>query len=311
MSHAHKRPSLEVVIVGGGPAGLSAALVLGRCLRHVVVLDAGEPRNAPARVFNGYLSRDGSTPGEFLQISREQLRRYETVQLRKAKVTGAQRGDGSFAVRLENGEVIESRTLLLATGVVDELPAIEGFRRFYGASAHSCPLCDGWEHRGDSLVVTGGDQGAADLAVEMLLWNKDVILCSNGPLQCDSKTRRQLERGGVRVIATPIARLEGEGDALGGVRFTDGTFIARTVLFFSPAQHQKSPLAEQLGCEFCNVDGCIQCDEKAATCVAGLYAAGNASKGVQMVIAAAAEGALAAVAINNALLEADAEHNDL
>ena len=273
---------LDGVIVGGGPAGLSAALVFGRCLRRVLVCDAGEPRNAPARVFNGYLSRDGSTPGEFLQICRQQLARYETVELRQARVTDAQRNEGSFTVTLEKGEVLESRMLLLATGVVDELPDIEGFKRFYGKSAHSCPLCDGWEHRGEGVVVTGGDQAAADLAIEMLQWSKDVALCANGPLKCDAKARKQIARGGIRVIETPIARLEGKGDSLAGVRFTDGSFLPRTVLFFSPGQHQKSPLAEQLGCEFCPEDGCIRCDEKAATCVPGLYAAGNASRGVQM-----------------------------
>ena len=298
---------LDVTIVGGGPAGLSAALVLGRCMRQVLICDAGEPRNAPARIFNGYLSRDGSTPGEFQQICREQLCRYETVELRRAKVTGARRNDGSFTVTLEKGDAIESRMLLLATGVVDELPQIEGFPRFYGKSAHSCPLCDGWEHRGEAVVVTGGTQEAADLAIEMLLWSKDVALCTNGPLKCDGNSRKQLERGGIRVIENPISKLEGEGDALAGVRFADGSFLPRTALFFSPGQHQKSPLAEQLGCEFCQEDGCIQCDEKAATCIPNLYAAGNASRGVQMVIAAAAEGALAGVAINNALLEADAD----
>ncbi len=302
---------LDVIIVGGGPAGLSAALVLGRCMRRVLICDAGEPRNATARIFNGYLSRDGSTPGEFLQICRDQLTRYETVELRKAKVTSAQRNDRSFTGTLENGDVIESRMLLLATGVVDELPQIEGFRRFYGKSAHSCPLCDGWEHRGEGVVVTGGSQEAADLAIEMLLWSKDVVLCTNGPLQCDRKSRKQLERGGIRVIEKPISKLEGTGDLLAGVRFADGAFLPRTTLFFSPGQHQKSPLAEQLGCEFCDEDNFIQCDEKAATCIPGLYAAGNASRGVQMVIAAAAEGALAGIAINNALLEADADTGEI
>lgn len=298
---------LDVVIVGGGPAGLSAALLLGRCLRRVLVCDAGNPRNAPARIFNGYLSRDGSTPGEFLQISRDQLRRYETVELRKVQVERAERGDRRFTVTLETGERIASRLLLIATGLVDELPAIEGFTPFYGKTAHSCPHCDGWEHRGEPIAVAGGTQEAADLAIELLLWSRDVVLCANGPLECDVKVRAQMKRGGVRVIETPIARLEGDGDMLSGVRFTDGAFLPRAVLFFAPGQQQRSPLAEQLGCEFCEEEGCIRCDEKAATSIPGLYAAGNASRGVQLVIAAAAEGTLAAVAMNNALVEADAE----
>ncbi len=311
MSSSPVSEILDVVIVGGGSAGLSAALILGRCLRKVLVLDAGSPRNAPARTFNGYLSRDGSTPSEFLQIGRDQLRRYETVVLRRGKVVSAERGDAGFTVTLESGERLTSQMLLLATGLVDELPQIEGFKQFYGKTAHSCPYCDAWEHRGEPVAVAGGTQDAADLAIEMLLWSKDVVLCANGPIECDAKARRQMERGGIRVIAMPIARLEGTGDALEGVRFTDGSFLPRTVLFFSPGQHQRSPLAEQLGCAFCKEDGCIQCDEKAATCVPGLYAAGNASRGVQLVIAAAAEGTLAAVAMNNALIETDAEGGDV
>ena len=302
---------LDVVIVGGGAAGMSAALVLGRCLRNVLVCDAGSPRNAAARIFNGYLSRDGSSPAEFLDICRGQLRRYETVELRKLKVVNAARGEGKFVVTLDTDEIVETRMLLLATGLVDVLPKIENLKQFYGKTAHNCPYCDGWEHRGEAVAVSGGSQDAADLAIEMLLWSKDVVLCADGPLECDEKAHRQIKRANMRVIETPIARLEGSGDKLHGIRFTDGSFLGRTVLFFSPGQHQRSPLAEQLGCEFCEQDGCIQCGEDAATCVPGVYAAGNCTRGVQLVIAAAAEGTLAAVAINNALLEADAEQGDL
>lgn len=143
---------------------MSAALVLGRCLRKVLVCDAGSPRNAPARIFNGNRSRDGSTPGEFLQISRDQLRRYETVELRKVKVESAERTDEGFVITLETGGRIASRLLLIASGLVDELPAIEGFKQFYGKTAHRCPSCDGWERRGEPVVVVGGKQDAADLA---------------------------------------------------------------------------------------------------------------------------------------------------
>src|SRR6188508_690807 len=130
---------LDAIVIGGGPAGLSAALVLGRCLRNVVVCDAGHPRNEPARIFNGYLSRDGSSPAEFLAISREQLKRYKTVQLRHAVVSDVLRGKDQFTAVLESGERISARTVLIATGLVDELPQVENFRQFYGKTAHNCP----------------------------------------------------------------------------------------------------------------------------------------------------------------------------
>lgn len=298
---------LDVLIVGGGPAGLSAALVLGRCLRRALVCDAGHPRNEPARIFNGFLSRDGMPPGEFLQICREQLGRYETIEFRKTKVEGVERGDCRFTAKLETGERVDARMLLLATGVVDELPQIENFRQFYGKTVHSCPYCDGWEHRGQPIAVLGGNQDAADLAIELMLWSKDVALCTGGALECDAQARDAMKRAGIVIIKRRIARLEGAGEELEGIRFADGSFLPRTALFFSPGQQPRSPFAEQLGCEFCEEDGCIQCGENAATSVPGVYAAGNASRGVQLVIAAAAEGMQAAFAINNALLEADAK----
>ncbi len=306
-------PEWDVIIVGGGPAGLSAALVLGRCLRRVLVCDAGHPRNEPAKIFNGYLSRDGSTPGEFLAISREQLKRYrETVELRQAKVTAVDRKDCRFTVTLESGESLDSRLLLIASGLVDELPPIENLAQFYGHSVHSCPYCDGWEVRGQPLAVAGGDQCAADLAIELLLWSKDVVLCANGPLTCDEKTRATLRRLGLRVVETKIRALEGTGSALAGVRFADGSFLPRQALFFSPGQHQRSPLAEQLGCDFCPEDNCILVGEDTtSTGVPGVYAAGNCSRGIQLVINAVAEGMRAAFAMNNALLEADAESGAL
>jgi thioredoxin reductase len=300
-------PALDVIIVGGGPAGLSAALVLGRCLRRVLVCDAGNPRNQAAKIFNGYLSRDGSSPAEFLAISRAELARYrETVELRRVPVTEIQRGENRFTATLETGEQFTARMLLLASGLADELPEIENLREFYGQSVHSCPYCDGWEVRSQPLAVAGGSQESADLAIELLLWSKDVILCTNGPLNCDPQTRQTLERLAIRVINTAIIRLEGTDGELTGVRFADGSFLPRQALFFSPAQHQRSPFAEQLGLDVCEQDHCIQCEDGCtATNVPGVYAAGNCSRGIQLVIGAVAEGMQAAFAINNALLEAD------
>ena len=303
---------LDTIIIGGGPAGLSAALVLGRCLRNVVVCDAGHPRNEPARIFNGYLSRDGSTPAEFLAISRKQLGRYETVQLREGMVTDVVRGDGEFTAILQSGERLTARTLLIATGLVDELPQIENFLQFYGKTAHSCPYCDGWEVRGQPIAVLGETQEAADLAIELLLWSPDIVLCTNAAaVSYDKKTAQTIDRVGVKIVTKCIARLEGTDGDLEGIRFTDDTFLPRKALFFSPGQFQRSPLAEKLGCDFCSEDGCIDCGENTATNVPGVYAAGNCSKGVQLVIAAVAEGMQAAFAINTALLDADAASGTL
>lgn len=204
---------IDVLIVGGGPAGLSAALLLGRCRRRVLICDAGHPRNAAAKVFNGYLSRDASSPSEFREIGRTELQRYESVKFRHAVVLDVEREDEHFVGVLQSGERVTTRKVLFASGLVDELPAIDGLRQFYGSTVHSCPFCDGWECRDQAIAVAGGDQAAAALAIELRQWSKDVVLCANGPLTCNRKTRKQLQRAGIPVEGKLISRLEGEGDA--------------------------------------------------------------------------------------------------
>lgn len=296
----------DVVIVGGGPAGLSAALGLGRCLRQVLLCDAGHPRNAPARQFNGFLSRDGSVPSEFLEISRQQVLCYPNVSIEHTTVTSAERCGDHFELHLEIGKIVHSRVILLATGIVDVLPEVEGFAQFYGSSAHSCPLCDAWEHRGEPLAVLGNSDQTAGLAVEMRLWSRDVVLCSNGPLHSGQRNLEQLQRIGVPVMEAAILRLEGSGSMLHGIRFEDGSFLPRSAIFFYPEQHQHSHLPAQLECDMDAETGCLRRDGHGRTGKSGIYAAGNASSGIQMAVAAAAEGMAAALAINSDLLEIDA-----
>ena len=185
--------------------------MLGRCLRRVLVCDAGHPRNEPARIFNGFLSRDGPTPAEFLQICRDQLRRYETIEFRKVKVTEVDRGDCQFTAILETGERVAGCMLLLATGLVDELPQIENFRQFYGSTVHNCPYCDGWECRGQPIAVIGCNQESLDLAIELLLWSKDIVLCTNGPLKIECKAVETIKRLGIRIMTLPSRCLRAQG----------------------------------------------------------------------------------------------------
>jgi thioredoxin reductase len=172
----------DVLIVGGGPAGLSAALVLGRARRRVLVLDAGTPRNAASQALHGFLSRDGIAPSELLRISREQLEKYETIHLLTARVEDGVCAEDGFEVTTANGRRFRGRKLILAMGVVDALPSIEGLRELYGRSVFHCPYCDGWEVRDQPLAVYGqSDALGGGLALELLLWSRDVVMCTDGP----------------------------------------------------------------------------------------------------------------------------------
>jgi thioredoxin reductase len=296
---------VDVVIVGAGPGGLSAALVLGRCRRSVLLCDTGHPRNYASHALHGYLTRDGIPPSEFLAIGRQELERYPSVEFRHVAVTDARcRKDARFDVTLASGDLVVARKLLLATGVIDNLPAIDGFRELYGSSVFHCPYCDGWEVRDAPLAIYGrGDRGAG-LSLELTQWSRDLVLCTDGPAGIAPEERTRLETHGIRIREARVSRLEGADGILEHVVFASGERLARRALFFTTGQSQRSDLSVRLGCEL-NDKGTVRTGKYESTHLPGLYVAGDASRAVQWVIVAAAEGAEAAFAINTDLIKED------
>jgi thioredoxin reductase len=298
----------DCIIVGGGPAGLSAALMLGRSRRRVLLCDLGGQRNLPARRMHGYPTRDGTPPAEFLRMAREELGRYGTIECRELEIVDACREGDGFTVLGAGGIRLATRKLLLATGVTDELPDIPGLEALYGTSVHHCPYCDAWEWRDQPLAVYGGDEKGVGLALSLLSWSSDVLYCSGG-LPLSRKAADRLSEWGIGVRNEPVLRLEGTDGRLERIVFAGGDPAPRSALFLSCGQHQRSPLADRLGCRF-NEKGSVETGKCESTNVPGLYVAGDASKEAQFVIVAAAEGAEAGMAIHKALAEEALNQNN-
>ena len=288
----------DVVIVGGGPAGLSAALMLGRCRRSVLVLDLGQPRNRRSEALHGYLTRDGIKPSSLIELGRAEMLKYG-VELRHTGVTGAQLAEDHYRVTLSDGREESARYLLIATGVVDDLPAIPGFDDCYGRSIFHCPYCDGWERRDRPLAAFGRGASVTGLALGLKTWSADVVVCTHGG-SLDRRQRARLDRNGVAVRTEPIARLEHTDGALTSIVFKRGDPLTREALFFATGQHPQSSLAISLGCAL-NRRGTVQTGSACDTNIPRLYVAGDASRDAQFVVVAAAEGVKAACAINKAL----------
>jgi thioredoxin reductase len=294
----------DVIIVGGGPAGLNAALILGRCRRRVLVVDSGKPRNAVSRGVHGFLTRDGELPSEMRRIGREQLAPYASVEIREAEIVGARCHGEWFEVTESEGERFSARKLLLATGLLDDLPEIPGFAELYGNGVYTCPYCDGWEHRDRPIAVYGPGERCLGLALEMTLWSRDMVLLTDGPADLSDEDRARLDGLGIRMLEDKVARLEGDERGLRRIHFEGRPPIEREALFLNYGEREGSNLVRMVGCELTD-KGTVETRSYERTNVRGLYVAGDASRRVQFAIVAAGEGAMAAFAINNEMLKED------
>ena len=296
----------DVLIIGAGSAGLSAALTLGRCLRRVLVADGGPPRNEHSPAVHGFLSRDGIRPAELLRLGHEQLQPYDSVEVACLHIDSLTKEGRGFRASGHGTpddalRTLTARRVLLATGVSDVLPPLPGFRELWGRGVLHCPYCHGWEVRGQPLAVYGRGRVVTGLALLVSRWSRDIIVLTDGPGHLTPNARRRLRREKIEVREKPVARLIGTaGRELRCVEFEDGTMLERAALFLHAPQHQRTPLAAALGARLTG-KGAVWVDARRQTSVPGLFAAGDTTPGTQQALMAAAGGNHAAIVINESL----------
>jgi thioredoxin reductase len=291
--------SFDVVIVGGGPAGLSAALALGRARRRVLLFDAGPRRNARAVHMHNFVTRDGATPDEFRRAAREQIAAYSNVIVREVHVDGVSGARGAFEVAAA-ADTVEARRILLCTGMIDELLPLEGFRELWGRCVVQCPYCHGWEARDRPWGFLARPEHAAHLpmfALQLRSWTDEVCVFTDGAFELPSTVRDLLAAAGLRVETAPIRRLIARDGNLDAIELSDGTRVACALLFAHPPQRQVELVrALSIGLD---ADGFVQLDPMSRqTTVPGVYAAGDLTTRMQAAIAASASGMQTAAMIN-------------
>jgi thioredoxin reductase len=289
----------DVVIIGGGPAGLSAALTLGRACRRVLLCDAGPRRNAPAAHVHNFVTRDGATPDAFRGAAREQLGAYPNVTVREDRVVGVTGVRGAFAVAV-GADTVEARRVLLCTGMIDEMLPIEGFDALWGRSVVQCPYCHGWESRGRPWGFLARPEHTSHLqmfALQLRAWTPEVCVFTNGAFDLPSPVRDTLVAGGLRVEAAPIRRLIGHDGDLAAIELSDGARVPCGLLFAHPPQRQVELVrALSVGLD---ADGFVVVDPMTRqTTVPGVYAAGDLTTRMQAAVAAAASGMQTGAMIN-------------
>lgn len=296
----------DCAIIGGGPAGLNAALVLGRARRNTLLFDNDSPRNAVTRNSHGFITRDGVKPKEFREIAHQDISKYSYVVYERKQITSVIKNDRVFELMTSNNETYQSKTIIISTGLKDNLPDIDNISDYYGKSLFNCPYCDGWEMRDKPLVVIIDEQDQSFHFIKTIYnWSKDLIVCTNGRPFSNYEQRRLIQNKGIKIIDDKIKNFVGENGQIEKVIFANGESLNRKGGFVLPNLSQSSDLAKQLGCEYNSLGG-ISVDSNGRTSIRGVYAAGDASiiAPAQLIIAAA-DGLRAAVGVNRDLIETD------
>lgn len=297
---------LDCIIVGGGPAGLNAAIVLARCRRKIIIFDSGTYRNKASQGMHNYLTRDGIIPTDFIDICHAELKKYGVQIHRKTVRSGMKTKDNLFRIQDDSGNTYFSKLLLIATGVEDNLPQIEGFRDLYGKSVFHCPYCDGWEVRDRKLGVYARTKNGSDLALALKGWSADVTLFTDGRFRLKPQQVEELQTHDIAIMKDRIAKLEGQDGQLQQVIFHSGESRRLDALFFVNGYRQQCDIAKTFGCTI-NRKGVVVTNRFQQTNIPGILVAGDASKDMHFVVVAAAEGAKAGVIINKHLLKEQTE----
>ncbi len=292
--------SYDVVIAGGGPAGLSAALMLGRARKRVLLSDAGARRNERAREIHGFVTRDGTPPDEFRRVAREQLSAYPNVEVREQTVVAVSGAAGSFRVELGT-QSIAARRVLLCLGMIDELLDLPGYRELWGRAIFQCPYCHGWEVRDRAFGYLAPSAPLVEHALFFQGWSRDLVVFTDARFEVQAEVRARLATAGVRVEERAIRSLvaSADGEHLSAVELDDGERVAREVLFSVPPQRQ-TPLVQSLGLVLDDL-GFVRVDERLESSRPGIHAAGDLTSRMQSALLAAAAGATAAHWMNYAL----------
>ncbi len=308
----------DVVVVGGGAAGLGGALMLGRSRRSVLVVDAGEPRNAPASAVHGFLTRDGTDPAALLEAGRTEVRGYGARVL-DGRVASAEVVDGGFAVTLEDGRRVGARRLLITTGLVDELPDVPGVRERWGRDVLHCPYCHGWEVRDQAVGVLASGLMAVHQALLFRQLTADLTLFVHTAPELTDEEAEQLAARGITVVEGEVASLEVHEDRLTGVWLRSGEVVPRSAVVVGPRFAARAGMLAGLGLETTahpsGMGEHVESDPTGLTAVPGVWAAGNVADPIAQVMGSASAGAMAGAAINADLMaedtrEAVAAHRD-